>query len=71
MVEVAKQSGKFVVNGIELDREETRKAKVLYDYEADNENELTVYCDQVSKPMIESTFRLIPSKCSPYSFHYA
>lgn len=49
MAEPAKETGKFVVNGIELDHEDTRKAKVLYDYEADNESELTVYCDQVSK----------------------
>lgn len=47
--EGSKESGKFVVNGLELDHEETRKAKVLYDYEADNESEMTVYCDQVGR----------------------
>ena len=40
-------SSTFVVNGIELDREETRQARVLYDYEAVNESEITVYCDEV------------------------
>ena len=38
---------KFSVNGIELDSEDSRKAKVLYDYEALDESELTVNCDQV------------------------
>ena len=47
LLQSAKPSGKFVVNGIELDREDARRAKVLYDYEATNEKELTVYCDQV------------------------
>ena len=47
LLQSAKPSGKFVVNGIELDREDTRRAKVLYDYEATDEKELTVYCDQV------------------------
>ena len=35
------------MNGIEFDREDSRKAKVLYDYEAVDESELTLYCDQV------------------------
>jgi len=34
---------------VELDREESRKARVLYDYDAESENELTVYADQVSQ----------------------
>ena len=38
----------FEVNGIELDRDESRKAKVLYDYEAENEEEMTVMTDQVT-----------------------
>ena len=37
----------FVANGIELDREDTRQARVLYDYEAVDENELSVYCEEV------------------------
>ena len=41
------QTGRFTVNGIELDREDSRKARVLYDYDAENENELTVFADQV------------------------
>ena len=41
------QTGRFVVDGIELDREESRKARVMYDYDAENENELTVFADQV------------------------
>ena len=40
-------TGKFVVNGVELDREDTRQGRVLYDYEAVGEEELTVYCNQV------------------------
>lgn len=39
--------GTFEVNGVELDREESRKARVLYDYDAENEDELTIYADQV------------------------
>ena len=35
------------MNGIELDREETRQAKVLYDYDPVDENEIAVYCDEV------------------------
>ena len=46
----------FVVNGIELDREETRRARVLYDYDAVNESEITVYCDEVCSQ--EISFRL-------------
>lgn len=38
----------FEVNGIELDRDESRKAKVLYDYEAENDEEMTVSTDQVT-----------------------
>ena len=41
--------GTFEVNGVELDREESRKARVLYDYDAENEDELTIYADQVMK----------------------
>lgn len=41
--------GTFEVNGVELDREESRKARVLYDYDAESENELTIYADQVSQ----------------------
>lgn len=32
---------------MELDREESRKARVLYDYDAESENELTIYADQI------------------------
>ena len=37
-----------MVQGIELDKEESRKAKVLYDYDPENENELDILTDQVS-----------------------
>ena len=47
MISFETQSGKFTVKGIELDREESRKARVLYDYEAENDDELTVLADQV------------------------
>ena len=40
-------SNTFEVNGIQLDRDETRKGKVLYDYEAENDGELSVTGDQV------------------------
>ena len=40
-------SNTFEVNGIELDRDESRKAKVLYDYEAVNDDELSITTDQV------------------------
>lgn len=44
----ATQTGStFTAQGMELDREESRKAKVLYDYDAANENELTIFTDQV------------------------
>lgn len=39
-------SNTFEVNGIELDRDETRKAKVLYDYEALTEHEMSITTDQ-------------------------
>ncbi|XP_065918989.1 endophilin-B1-like [Dysidea avara] len=39
-------SNTFEVNGIQLDRDETRKGKVLYDYEAENDGELSVTGDQ-------------------------
>ena len=35
------------MNGVEFDREDTRRARVLYDYEAENESELTVCCEEV------------------------
>ena len=44
---VEDSKGPFVVNGIELEREKTRRARVLYDYEAVNDKEITVYCNQV------------------------
>ena len=34
--------GTFEVAGIELDKEDSRKARMLYDYEATNEEELTI-----------------------------
>ena len=36
------------MNGIELDRDESRNGKVLYDYEALNDQELSITTDQVS-----------------------
>ena len=44
---VTQPGSTFTVQGVELDRQESRKARVLYDYDAENENELTVYTDQV------------------------
>ena len=38
----------FEVNGIELDRDESRKAKVLYDYEAVSDGEISITTDEVS-----------------------
>ena len=34
--------GTFEVAGIELDKEDSRRARMLYDYEAENEGELTI-----------------------------
>ena len=54
--------GTFEVNGVELDREESRKARVLYDYDAENEDELTIYADQVySIGLIDFVTSLVPS----------
>ncbi len=46
---------KFTLQGVELDREESRKAKVLYDYDATAEDELTIFTDQVSpvRPVLQ------------------
>ena len=40
-------AGTFEVAGIELDKEDSRKAKMLYDYEAENDDELTIAVGQV------------------------
>ena len=40
-------TGVFEVSGIELDKEDSRKARTLYDYEAEKEDELTVPEGQV------------------------
>ena len=40
-------SGTFEVGGIELDKEDSRKARMLYDYEAENEGELTIHGGEV------------------------
>lgn len=40
-------TGTFEVAGIQLDREDSRKAKVLYDYDAENEDELTLAAGDV------------------------
>jgi len=41
-------SNTFDVNGIQLDRDETRKGKILYDYDAENDGEMSVTADQVT-----------------------
>ena len=38
---------KFEVDGVELDREDSRKARMLYDYDAESEAELTVNSGEV------------------------
>ena len=43
----ASGSGTFEVDGIELDTEDLRKARILYDYEAENDGELTVSAGEV------------------------
>jgi len=40
-------SDTFEVNGIQLDRDETRKGQVLYDYEAESDDQLSITTDQV------------------------
>jgi len=40
-------SNTFEVNGIQLDRDETRKAQVLYDYDAEGDDQLSITTDQV------------------------
>ena len=42
-----KPGGKLLVNGMVLDREDARKGRVLYDYDATNEDEMTVSSEQV------------------------
>jgi len=41
-------SNTFEVNGVQLDRDETRKAQVLYDYDAEDDDQLSITtADQV------------------------
>ena len=40
-------AGTFEVAGVELDKEDSRKAKMLYDYEAEHEDELTIAVGEV------------------------
>ena len=40
--------GKFMVAGQELDREESRKARMLYDYDAVNDDEISINAGEVS-----------------------
>lgn len=61
--------GTFEVNGVELDREESRKARVLYDYDAENEDELTIYADQVYSICLIFPFSLCNQPRSQSSFH--
>ena len=43
-----KEQGTLLVNGIVLDPEDARKGRVLYDYDAAAEGELSVLSDQVT-----------------------
>ena len=38
---------KVLIGGLELDREESRKARMLYDYDAINPDEITVNAGEV------------------------
>ena len=40
--------GKFTAGGYELDRGESRRARMLYDYDATNDDELSVNASSVS-----------------------
>lgn len=40
-------SGTLVLNGIQVDEEDARKARVLYDYESEDNSEISFFADQV------------------------
>ena len=42
-----KQTGKIVIEGVEYDREEERKARLLYDYDAEDDSQISLAADQV------------------------
>lgn len=41
------EGGKFMAGGYELDRDDSRKAKMLYDYDATNSDEISINEGQV------------------------
>ena len=43
------EGGRLVVGGQELDREESRKARMLYDYDAVNSDEISINAGEVSE----------------------
>ena len=40
--------GVLEVHGVTIDNDKARKARVMYDYDADKEDEVTVFSDQVN-----------------------
>lgn len=48
------QGGKFMVGDQEFDREESRRARMLYDYDAVNEDELSINSGTVCKNQWQS-----------------
>ena len=49
-------AGTFAVAGIELDREDSRKAKMLYDYEATDDSQLTIAVGEVNHFAVDSVY---------------
>ena len=45
--------GTFEVDGVELDSEDSRKARMLYDYEAENDEELTISGGEVYHTILD------------------
>ncbi len=54
------ESSEFIVGGLTLDREDSRKARMLYDYDATNDDEITINSQEVSS----LTFCLCDAKAS-------
>ena len=47
-VTITATSGTLVLNGIQVDEEDARKARVLYDYESEDDSQISFFADQVS-----------------------
>ena len=46
-VAITATSGTLELNGIQVDEEDARKARVLYDYESEDDSQISFFADQV------------------------